>query len=152
MPLHCLWLASKSRQRLIHPQKRKKEHYCDKSVSGHRNQERENRSKHPYFPQSLIAKNYGWRMRRMRINWKNYALPSVYRSDSLVNRSVADLAIQHRLGILPQRRFGFYLPYRVACCLTSLVRARCDSIAILGPNLVLMGGTFVTATPQRVGR
>ena len=72
-------------------------------------------------------------MRQMRINWKNYASSSVYRSDSLVNRRVADLAIQHRLGILPQRRFGFYLPYRVACRLASLARRGVTALRYLGP-------------------
>ena len=110
------------------------------------------RSEHQRLAQSVLARNYDWRMRRMRINWKNYALPSFYRSGSLVNRRVADLAIQHRLGILSQRRFGSCLPYRVACRLASLARARCDSIAILGPSLMLMGGTVVTATPQRLGK
>jgi len=51
---------------------------------------------------------------------QSYALPSAHHFNSIVNRRAPDMAIQHRLGILSQRRFGFDLVNRVACCLTSL--------------------------------
>jgi hypothetical protein len=56
----------------------------------------------------------------MRIDYKTYALPSVHHFDSSVNRRAPDMAIQRRLGILSQRRFGSNFVNRVTCCLTSL--------------------------------
>jgi len=52
---------------------------------------------------------------------KTYALPSLHHTDSFVNRRPSGMAVQHRLGILPQWRFGFDFVNRAACCLTSLV-------------------------------
>ena len=60
----------------------------------------------------------------MRMDYKTYALTSVHHFDSSVNRRASDMAIQHRLGILSQRRFGFNFDNRVACCLTSLGQQR----------------------------
>ena len=60
----------------------------------------------------------------MRMDYKTYALTSVHHFNSSVNRRAPDMAIQHRLGILSQRRFGFNLGNRVACCLTSLGQQR----------------------------
>jgi hypothetical protein len=42
--LRYLWRASKSRQWLIRPRKRKKQHHIDKPVSSHWNQKGENRN------------------------------------------------------------------------------------------------------------
>jgi hypothetical protein len=60
----------------------------------------------------------------MRIDYKSYALPSVHHFNSIVNRRASDMAIQHRLGILSQRRLGFNFVNRVACCFTSLEQSR----------------------------
>jgi hypothetical protein len=54
------------------------------------------------------------------MDYKTYALPSVHHFNSIVNRRAPDMAIQHRLGILSQRRFGSNFVNRVACRLTSL--------------------------------
>jgi hypothetical protein len=86
----------------------------------------------------------------MRIDYKTYALPSVHHINSIVNRRASDMAIQHRLGILSQRRFGFNFLNRVACCLTSLgpaKRAPHATTDIGSSN----SGTVAAATPQRVG-
>jgi hypothetical protein len=61
------------------------------------------------------------------MDYKTYALTSVHHFDSSVNRRAPDMAIQHRLGILSQRRFGFNFGNRVACCLTSLGQPTADT-------------------------
>ena len=63
----------------------------------------------------------------MRMDYKTYALTSVHHFNSSVNRRAPDMAIQHRLGILPQRRFGGNFINRVACCLTSLGQIAADA-------------------------
>ena len=45
----------------------------------------------------------------MRIDCKTYALPSVHHLNSIVNRRAPDMAIQHRLGILPSGGLGLIL-------------------------------------------
>jgi hypothetical protein len=57
------------------------------------------------------------------MDYNTYALTSFHHFDSSVNRRAPDMAIQHRLGILPQRRFGGNFVNRVACCLASLIAA-----------------------------
>jgi hypothetical protein len=64
------------------------------------------------------------------MDYKTYALPSVHHFNSSVNRRAPDVAIQHRLGVLSQRRFGFNLVNRVACCFTSLASAKPSQHAI----------------------
>ena len=81
----------------------------------------------------------------MRIDYKTYALPSVHHFNSSVNRRAPDVAIQHRLGVLSQRRFGFNLVNRVACCFTSLASAKPSQHAIACTRLVHW------RCPQRVG-
>lgn len=83
----------------------------------------------------------------MRIDYKTYALPSVHRFNFIVNRRAPDMAIQHRLGILSQRRFGFNLINRVACCLTAIASATPSQRAIACSRLVPGG----TRCPQHVG-
>jgi hypothetical protein len=41
------------------------------------------------------------------MDYNTYALTSFHHFDSSVNRRAPDMAIQHWLGILSQRRFGF---------------------------------------------
>lgn len=81
----------------------------------------------------------------MRIDYKTYALPSVHHFNSSVNRRATNMAIQRRLGILPQRRFGLNFVNRVACCLTSLALAKRAQHATA--NIV---GRIVEGSPRRL--
>jgi len=72
----------------------------------------------------------------MRIDYNTYALPSVHHFNSSVNRRAPDMAVQHRLGILSQRRFGFNFVNRVACCFAAIASAKPSQHAIACTRLV----------------
>src|SRR5947207_10282052 len=58
-------------------------------------------------------------MNETRINLK-YVLPAVNHSDSSIYCCPANIAIQHWVGILSQRRFWSYLGNRVTCGFAAL--------------------------------
>jgi hypothetical protein len=62
------------------------------------------------------AANYAQRALETRFTEKelNYALHPAFDPATVATRRVADVAVQHRLGILSQRRFGSYSLDRAA--------------------------------------
>ena len=88
----------------------------------------------------------------MRIDYNTYALPSVHHFNSSLNRRASDMAIQHRLGILSQRRFGLNFGNRVACCLTSLALRSDPPRATTDIGPFGQRRTVRSDDPQRIGK
>jgi hypothetical protein len=72
------------------------------------------------------AANYAQRALETRFTEKEltYALHPAFDPATVATRRVADVAVQHRLGILSQRRFGSNSPNRVTCRFTSIGRIK----------------------------